>query len=307
MIGGADRSPNNKADVQERSQRGKNNDRKQRKTLDGRSDRQSLKRGKKSERIHDTSSDGGYSESDTDGVSDTGQVRRHSHAKKNSKWQRESSEYLADHRNIENRVYEDRENLHGQTKKRTRHRSKGGYPDDDEDSGIRTHEEYRDQLVRDRDSETHRSPVAKSSRWHKKESSLDDCGGSKNRVSDGESHHRNGQKSSGNLDQVLGLLDDHGNANYGTRESNSSDHGSERDKSRHHHGHRRKRSRRSVECSDDPGHHQAKKLEGKRDRHSRHRYEETYSPSEDEKGKHHVESGSHCHSRHTEKKTKRDS
>lgn len=125
LIGGADRSPNNKADVQERSQRGKNNDRKQRKTLDGRSDRQSLKRGKKSERIHDTSSDGGYSESDTDGVSDTGQVRRHSHAKKNSKWQRESSEYLADHRNIENRVYEDRENLHGQTKKRTRYRSKG--------------------------------------------------------------------------------------------------------------------------------------------------------------------------------------
>ncbi|XWS20688.1 hypothetical protein CRYUN_Cryun31cG0124300 [Craigia yunnanensis] len=374
LIGDADRSPYNNADVQEssHSRRGKNNDRKQRKildgrwdrrntslkwdqnserihdtssdggcsdsqmgknngrkqtkSLDGRSDRQStsLKQDQNSERIHDTSSVGGYSESDIDGARDTGQVQRHCRSKKNLKRRSESSEYLAYHRNIENGVFEDTENLHGQTKKRTRHWSKGGYPDDDGDTVIRTCEEDGDQLDRDRDNETHRSHVGKSSRHHIKESSLDDWGGSKkrthvadslvkqlSRVSDGESHHHNRQKRSGNLDQASGLLDDHGDANYGTRDSNSSDHGSERDKGRHH-GHRRKHSRHLVECSelpDAPG-HETKKLKGKRDlkryRHSTHRYEETDS-SEDYERKHHIKLRSHGHKRHDEKKPKRDS
>ncbi|XP_022721316.1 zinc finger CCCH domain-containing protein 5-like [Durio zibethinus] len=306
------------------SQMGKNNDRKQTKILDERLDRQSksLKRGQNSERIHDTSSDGGYSESDINGTRDTDQVRRHCHAKKNSKRQNESSEYLADHKNIENRVYEDTENLHGHTKKRRRHCSKVGYPDDDGGSDIQTHKDNGDQLNRDRDNEKHCSHGGKSSRHHIKESPLDDLGASKNRtnvgdsllkqssrVSDREGRHHDRQKSLGNLDQVSGLLDDHGKA-YGTSDSNSSDHGSERDKRRHH-GHRRKRSRHVVECSEfpDASGHQAKKLKGKRDlkryRHSTHRYET--DSSEDYEMKHNVKRRSHGHKRHDEKKPNRDS
>ncbi|XVE91021.1 hypothetical protein DITRI_Ditri20bG0122600 [Diplodiscus trichospermus] len=89
LIGGADRSPCNKADVQDssHSQRSRNSDRKNRKNLDGRWDRQSisLKRDEKSERILDTFYDGDYSESDTDGTIDADHVRRHCLAKENSK------------------------------------------------------------------------------------------------------------------------------------------------------------------------------------------------------------------------------
>ncbi|XVF23135.1 hypothetical protein REPUB_Repub13aG0011700 [Reevesia pubescens] len=365
LIGDADRSPYNKADVQESShiQRSKNNDRKQTKILDGRSDRQrtslkwdqnserihdtssdggcsdsqtgknhrqqtkisdgrsnrqrtSLKQDQNSERIHDSSSDGGYSESEKAGARDTVQVGHNCHAKRNSILWSESAEYLADHRNIENRVYEDIENLHSQTKKRTRHRSKGGYPDGNEDYDNQTYEDNEDQLDRDRDCE-HRSRIGKHRRYHIKESSLDDWGASKNRthvadslvkqlsiVSDGESHHHSRQKSSGNLDTDLGLIDDHGDASYGTHDGNSSDQGSERNKGRHH-GHRRKHSRHLVECSEfhAPG-HKAKKLKGKRDRksyrHSTHRYKETDS-SEDYERKNSVKRRSHSHKRHNEK------
>ncbi|TXG75551.1 hypothetical protein E1A91_1Z006500v1 [Gossypium mustelinum] len=121
-------------------ERGKNNDRKQRKDLDGRCDRQetSLKREQNIERILDTCSDGGYSESDIDGSRDTDKIRSHFHAKRNSKWQSDSSEYLAD----TNRVYEDTE---CQTKKRRRHQSKGEYRDDHGGSGVRIHEDDGDQ------------------------------------------------------------------------------------------------------------------------------------------------------------------
>ncbi|EOY25726.1 Zinc finger C-x8-C-x5-C-x3-H type family protein isoform 3 [Theobroma cacao] len=67
LIGGADRSPCIEDDVEEssHSQRGKNNDRKQTKGLDGRSYRESksLKWDQNREKNHDTSSDGGYSDS----------------------------------------------------------------------------------------------------------------------------------------------------------------------------------------------------------------------------------------------------
>ncbi|PPD92910.1 hypothetical protein GOBAR_DD10155 [Gossypium barbadense] len=287
-------------------ERGKNNDRKQRKDLDGRCDRQetSLKREQNSERILDTCSDGGYSESDIDGSRDTDKIRSHFHAKRNSKWQSDSSEYLAD----TNRVYEDTE---CQTKKRRRHQSKGEYRDDHGGSGVRIHEDDGDQLDRDRDSEMHHSQ-GKSSRHYIRESSLNDWGPSKNKihvsdslvkqlstVSDRESHHHSRQKSSGNLDEVLGP-DDYGNADYRTHESNSSDHGSERDKGRHH-DHQSKYSRHLIECSEllDAPVHQAKlkdKRDLKRGRHSRHRYEEIDS-SDDREGKHHVKRRSHGHKR----------
>ncbi|TYI93273.1 hypothetical protein E1A91_D02G125900v1 [Gossypium mustelinum] len=287
-------------------ERGKNNDRKQRKDLDGRCDRQetSLKREQNSERILDTCSDGGYSESDIDGSRDTDKIRSHFHAKRNSKWQSDSSEYLAD----TNRVYEDTE---CQTKKRRRHQSKGEYRDDHGGSGVRIHEDDGDQLDRDRDSEIHHSQ-GKSSRHYIRESSLNDWGPSKNKihvsdslvkqlstVSDRESHHHSRQKSSGNLDEVLGP-DDYGNADYRTHESNSSDHGSERDKGRHH-DHQSKYSRHLIECSEllDAPVHQAKlkdKRDLKRGRHSRHRYEEIDS-SDDREGKHHVKRRSHGHKR----------
>ncbi|KAK9033034.1 hypothetical protein V6N11_018072 [Hibiscus sabdariffa] len=236
-------------------ERGKNNDRKQ------------------SERILDTGSDGGYSDSDIDGTRDTDQIRRHYHAKKNTKWQSDSPEHLADR----DGVYEDGEHFHGQTKKRRRHRSKWEYRDDHGDSGVRTHEDDGDRLDgdRDRDSETRHSR-GKSSRHHIKESSLNDCGASKNkthvadslvkqssRASDGESHHHSRRKSSGNLDEFLGI-DDSGTA---------------------------------IDCSEHSG-----KQDLRRRRHSRQRYEETDSRGDREVKRHR----SHSHKRQDEKKRNRD-
>ncbi|GMI78598.1 hypothetical protein HRI_001529100 [Hibiscus trionum] len=257
-------------------ERGKNNDRKQSKGLDGRCDRQttSSKRERSSERILDTSSDGGYSDSDIYGTRDTDQIRRHYHAKKNTKWQSSSPEYSADR----NGVYEDREHFHGETKKRRRHRSKGEYRDDHGGSGVRTHEDDEDRFDVDRDNETHHSR-GKSSRHHIKESSLNGYGASKNkthvadslvkhssRVGDGESHHHNRRKSSENLDEVLGL-NDHGNA---------------------------------IECSEH-----SDKQDLKRRKHSRHGYKET-DTSEEREVKHRVSHRSHGHKRHDERKRNRD-
>ncbi|XP_039000202.1 zinc finger CCCH domain-containing protein 5-like [Hibiscus syriacus] len=270
---GHSRNPNRKGksdDDRQRSrrsrsrERGKSNDIKQRKGLDGRCDRRntSSKWEQSSERIPDTSSDGGYSDSDIDGTRDTDQIRRHDRAKKKTKWQSDSPEYLAD-RNGD----EDREHLHCQSRKRRRHRSKGEYRDDHGDSGVRTHEDDGDQLDGDRDSETHHSR-GKGARHHSKNKThvADSLVKDLSSVSDGENHHHNRRKSSGNLDEVIGLYDC-GN---------------------------------SVEC---PEHSDKKDV--KRCRHSRHRYEETDS-SEDREVKHRARHRSHGYKRLDEKKHNRD-
>ncbi|XP_039061207.1 zinc finger CCCH domain-containing protein 5-like isoform X2 [Hibiscus syriacus] len=247
-------------------ERGKNNDRKQSKGLDGRCDRQSTssKLEQSSERIPDTTSDAGYSDSDIDCTRDTDQIRCHHRAKKRTKWQSDSPEFMAD-RNRD----EDREHLHCQTKKRRRHRSKGEYRDDHGDSRVQTQEDDGDRLDgdRDRDSETHHSRSKSSSHHSKNKTHVADSHVKHlSRVSDGESHHHNRWKSSGNLDEVIGL-DDCGNP---------------------------------VECSE-----RSDKKDIKRHRHSRHRYEETDS-SEDREVKYHARHRSHGHKRPDEKKRGRD-